>query len=146
LWITGALLWAYVVVGEWVVTIELPELVGWVIVLFAYASAWRTSVLRVPRQRRKLWLTVAPGIVALFLFIQILVFVASFFGSSRRSHVAAVTVMLWFLSAGLFAAGRQLTRKRQGKLTGTRRAALASLWVASALGTLIALFAAMERA
>ena len=146
LWIGGALLWAYVVMGEWVVTIELPEVVGWLVVLLAYAGSWTLAVRRSnPDQRRPLH-TILPGIAGFFGFAFAVVFTASVLGGSSRKQVAAVTVMLWFVAVAMFAAGRRLTQGRRGRLEGWQRAGLAALWVVSGLGTLVSLLAAMERA
>lgn len=146
LWIGGALLWAYVVMGEWVVTIELPEVLGWLVVLLAYAVSWVFAVRRLAPERRRALFVVTPGVLGLVWFVFVVFFISSLLGSSRRSVVAGITVMLWFISAAMFGAGRQLTAKRRTKLEGWPRAGVAMLWVVAGLGTLVSLLAALERA
>jgi hypothetical protein len=132
--------------GEWVLTVELPEALGWLTVLFAYAGSWRVAVTRLaPTERRPLF-TITPGILGPLCALFVVLFTASLLGSGRRSVVAGITVLLWFLSAAMFLAGRALTTRRQGTLRGWRRAGVATLWVVAGLGTLVSLFAAMERA
>lgn len=146
LWVGGTLLWAYVVMGEWVLTIELPEPLAWLIVLGAYVASWVFAVRRLSPEQRRPHLLLAPGVLGIVWFVFVILFTASLLGSSRRSVVAGLTVMLWFVSAAMFAAGRQLTTRRQGRLRGWRRAGVAALWVVAGLGTLVSLFAALERA
>jgi hypothetical protein len=132
--------------GEWVLTLNLPESLGWLVVLAAYAGSWVFAVKRLgPAERRPL-LVVAPGILGLMSCAFTVLFTASLVGSNRRSVIAGITVLLWFSSAAMFLAGRTLSAPRLGTLSGWRRAGVATLWVVSLLATLVALFAAMEQA
>lgn len=146
LWTFGALLWAYLVIGECVLSFGLPEAVGFVLVLLAYGIAWLASMpdTAAPANR---WQKLAPGVTGLALFITTLFFAATLFGTSRRSHIAGITLLLWFFSATMLLLGRRWTlrahsrRRLRWPVAGT-----VVLWVISGLVTLVALVSTLSRA
>lgn len=145
LWIFGALLWAYVVMGEWVIHLSLPEGLAVLIVAIAYGLAWVTSGRGLGEGAGR-WKVVVPGIAALVLFFVILLLVAGLFGSGRRSTVAAVTVCLWFFSAAVYVLGRHLRARPRVTRSRWQAAGTIVLWIVSGLMTLVSLIATLARA
>lgn len=145
LWIFGALLWAYLIMGEWVIHLKLPEGVGVLVVAIAYGVAWFTSV-RELGQSGSRWKLVVPGLVAVVLFAATLLLVSGLFGSSRRSTIAAVTMSLWFFSAAVYVLGRHLRARSRVNRTRWQAAGSIALWIVSGLVTLVSLIATMARA
>jgi hypothetical protein len=81
------------------------------------------------------------------LFVTTLFLAATLFGTSRRSHIAGITLLLWFFSATMLLLGRRWTLRAHSR----RRlrwpvAATVVLWVISGLVTLIALVSTLSRA
>lgn len=136
LWIFGALLWAYLVVGEWVLRFHLPEGVGALVVIAAYGTAWLSAIrdLTTPADR---WRRLVPGGAGVGLFVAMLLFVTLLFGTTRQSVVGAITVLLWFFSAGVYITGRYVTARPRVARTRARLAATIVLWLISGLGTLV---------
>ena len=130
LWIFGALLWAYLVMGEWVLQLSLPESVAILVVILAYGIAWFTSGRGLITGAGR-WKVVVPGIAAVVLFVMTLLVVAGLFGSSRRSTVAAVTISLWFFSASMYVLGRHLRARPRVTRTRWQAAGTIVLWARS---------------
>lgn len=145
LWIFGALLWAYLVVGEWVLRFDLPEALGALVVIGAYGVAWLASVrdLTAPADRSR---RLVPGGVGLGLFVVTVLFVTLLFGTTRQSIVGAITVLLWFFSAAVYIAGRFVTARPRVKQTRTRVAATVVLRLLVGLGTLVSVASILSRA
>lgn len=143
-WVFGALTWAYVVVGELVVNLGLPEALGVLLVLGSTAYAWAlASGLGdgVPFTPKRL-LSLGVGLASFALLLGITV---SIFGSHRRSHVAAITVLLWFVGVFALLLGRRWTT-RVGRVRSTGdRLRSAAIWTLSVIATLIAMISAMDR-
>jgi hypothetical protein len=141
----GVVLWSYVIVGEWVVNLKLPEVVGAFAMLAAFGLACVASVKNIASSERSLANKVIPGIGGLVLFVVTVSLAASFFGSSRRSTVAAVSVALWLLSTLSYWIGHRLTRYGRARRRGWQLTLAALLWIGSGLGTLVALVSIMAR-
>jgi hypothetical protein len=139
LWIFGVLLWAYVVLGELVVTLDFPEPLAVLLVLSALASAWWFSVGRRDSGTRR----IAPGLIAIGLWAGVLALAARA-ESGRSKTVALVTIVLTLFALLSFALGRYLTRVRP-PATKLRRAGRVALWLISALVTLVTLASSMSR-
>lgn len=146
LWTYGALLWAYVVMGEWVLGAKLPEVLGLGVVLMSFGLAWSASVRDARRAGADRWKLVTPGVTGLVLFALTIALASLLFASSRRGSVAATTVGLWLFAAAVYAAGRVLTARRKAKLSGWQLARSIALWVLSGLVTLVSMLAALSRA
>jgi len=144
LWTFGALLWAYLVMGECVLSFGLPEAVGAVMVLLAYGLAWFAAVpdLTAPANRGQ---KLVPGCIGLVLFIVTLFFTTTLFGTTRRSHIAFITLLLWFFSATMFLLGRRWTVRTRTRRQRWPVAGTVLLWIISGLTTLVALASTLSR-
>lgn len=145
LWTFGALLWAYVVMGEWVLRFQLPEAMGALTVIAAYGLAWLSAVrdLNSPADR---WRRLLPGPIGFGLFVMTVLLVTLLFGTTRRSIVGAITVFLWFFSAAVYIAGRYVTARPRRPRTRARTVATVVLWLLSGVGTLIFVVSTLSRA
>jgi hypothetical protein len=139
LWIFGVLLWAYVVLGELVVTLDFPELLAVLIVLSALAGAWWLSAGRADSGMRR----IAPLLIAIGLWAGVIALSARA-ESGRSKTVALVTIALTLFALLSFALGRYLTRVPR-PATKLRRAGRVALWLISALVTLVTLASSMSR-
>jgi hypothetical protein len=141
-WVFGTLSWAYVVVGELVIGLGLPELLGALIVLATAGYAWvMASGLGdgEPFELKRL----VPLILGLLLFVLLIAFTVSLLGSHDRSQISAVTILLWFASVFAVLLGRRWTpRESRPRSTGDR-VRTAALWTLAVVGTLIAMVSAM---
>jgi hypothetical protein len=141
-WVFGTLSWAYVVVGELVIGLGLPELLGALIVLATAGYAWvMASGLGdgEPFELKRL----VPLILGLLLFVLLIAFTVSLLGSHDRSQISAVTILLWFASVFAMLLGRRWTpRESRPRSTGDR-VRTAALWTLAVVGTLIAMVSAM---
>jgi hypothetical protein len=133
-----------VVVGELVVGLGLPELLGALIVLASTGYAWVVASglgdgeRFAPKMLRSLF-------VGLLLFFFLIAFTVSMLGSHDRSQISAVTILLWFVSVVVVLLGRRWThRESQPRSTGDR-VRTGALWTLAVLGTLIAMISAMGR-
>lgn len=143
LWIFGALFWAYLVMGELVVTLELSEVIGFVAVLVAVGLAWQGAVEGAPAG--KLAPKIVPGVAGVLLFLFTLFFFTALFGSGSRSAIAGLTVAFFFPAVGGYIIGRRLTGPKGPPLTGKRRVARIALWVVSLVATAITVLSAGSR-
>jgi len=143
LWVFGAVLWAYVVMGEWVLRFDLPEAWGALVVLASYGLAWFSCVehLRAPADR---WRKLTPGALGLVLFVILILLVTSLFGTTRQSVVGGVTLLLWFFAAAFYMLGRRLTGRPRVIQPRRRTAATVALWLVSGLGTIASLGSIMS--
>jgi hypothetical protein len=143
-WVFGVLTWAYVVVGELVVQLGLPEVLGALLVLSSTGYAWVVASGLgdgAPFVMKRL-VSLA---LAIALFVTLLFFTVTAFGSQRRAYIAAVTVFLWFVSVVAFLVGRSWTpRERYARSTGDRLRS-AAIWTLSVIATLIAMISTMDR-
>lgn len=144
LWVLGALTWVYVVIGELVVNLGLPEPLGWLIVLATTGYTWVVASGlgdgRAFRPRQLLSLLLAFG-----LFFFLLVFTASLLGSHDRSQISAVTILLWFVGGFALLLGRRWTPRGESPRSTGDRVRNAAIWTLSVLGTLVATISAMSR-
>lgn len=145
LWIFGALLWAYVVMGEWVLRVGLPEVLGALAVIAAYGLAWLSSVrhLTAPADR---WRKLLPGGVGFGLFVATIFAVTLLFGTARQSVAGAITVLLWFFSASVYVAGRYVTARPRVTQTRARVAATVLVRLLVGLTTLVAVASTLSHA
>jgi hypothetical protein len=141
-WVFGALSWAYVVVGEIVIGLGLPELLGALIVLATAGYAWVVASGLGDGEPFSLKRLV-PLIVGVLLFVLLIAFTVALLGSHNRSQISAVTILLWFASVFAVLLGRRWTpRESRPRSTGDR-VRTAALWTLSVLATLIAMVSAM---
>jgi hypothetical protein len=143
LWTFGALLWAYLVMGELVVNAELNEPFAMLIVTAALGIAWYGAVRHAPPGNlpRK----IAPGLIGIAIWIVALFLAAVTCGTTRRSTIEALTVVFLLPALGAYFVGRRLTANPKLELSRRRRAAEIVLWVSSGLVTAVSLIAAAER-
>ena len=143
LWIFGAVLWAYVVMGEWVLRFDLPEAWGALTVLATFGVAWFSSVehLKAPADR---WRKLTPAALGLVLFVILVLLVTLFFGTARRSVVGGITLLLWFFSAAFYLLGRRVTARPRTLQPRRRVAITIALWLLSGLGTIASLGSIMS--
>ena len=141
LWVAGASLWAYVVMGELVVEARFPETLAVAVVFGAYAVAWLRSV----RGAGSVALAFAPGIAGPLLCGALVLLTMMLAGSSRRSDVETVTVGLWLIGAATYFVGRRVTALPRPEPSRLRRGGTIAVWLVSGLTTALALVAALER-
>jgi hypothetical protein len=141
--IFGALLWAYVVLGEWVIGLALPEPLAVVLVAAVFGLTWRTSVGRGPGT--PVLDKVMPGPFALILWLLLLSLSSALPGSAEPSRIEAVSASLCCIGAATFfvASGWHATpaRARTFRQRATR-------WLARGVvgsGTLLAIVSALSR-
>jgi hypothetical protein len=141
LWLSGAALWAYVVAGELVVNLSLPELLGLVGVLASIGCAWYFAIegrfLREVAWTRRL----AAAFIAFGVFTLCLTFAWTVSGPSI-SDAAAVTIALWFVGAFLTLFGRH--RVRRNEISERPRAPTILAWIGVALLTALSLISALS--
>lgn len=143
-WVFGVLTWAYVVIGELVVHLGLPELLGALLVLGSTGYAWAVASGLgdgAPFSTKRL----VPLALAGLFFVALMLLAVTIFGSHRRSYAAAVTILLWLVSVVAFLLGRHWTHRessRRSTADGLRRAAT---WTFSVIATLIAMISAIDR-
>jgi hypothetical protein len=129
LWIFGALLWAYAVIGELIVQLEFPELVGVVIVLAAVARAWFVTVRHLPPKARRSVRALLPVLLALLSWVLFLAIVSMVLGGGGRSEIEAVTLLLWAVGVIAYVFGRRLTRAPAPATARFGRAGAIAAWV-----------------
>lgn len=146
LWSFGALLWAYVVAGELVVGVRVPESMAVLGVLIAFGSAWYWAVTPAWRGGASWPRLVAPVFLAIGAFFVTIVFACSVSGHST-SEVQAISMALWFVAVFAFAVGRERVRRRAAPapVSSEQRALRFALWLVSGLVTLSALIVGMSR-
>jgi hypothetical protein len=144
LWTVGALSWAYVVVGEFVVNLRLPEAIGVVLVLASMLATWAHAV----RLREGAWFSVrklGPLFLSLLLFLGFLFVVVSVLGSRSRGQTSAVTVIVWFVSVFAFLLGRRWTALPRYDQTKNARIRTIAAWMLSGFASCVAMISAMDR-
>jgi hypothetical protein len=144
LWTVGALSWAYVVVGEFVVNLGLPEFLGFVLVLVSMFATWAHAV----RLSEGAWFSVrklGPLFLSLILFLGFLFVVVSVLGSRSRGQTSAVTVMFWFVSVFAFLLGRRWTALPRYGQTKHARIRTIATWMLSGFASCVAMISAMDR-
>lgn len=143
-WVFGVLSWAYVVVGELVVSLGLPELLGALLVLSSTGYAWVVASglgAGAPFAFKRL-LSLFLGVV---LFVVMLAFTVSLLGSHHRSQVAAVTILLWFASVFAVLLGRRWTPRASRPHSKGERTQVVAIWTVTVVATLVAMISAMGR-
>lgn len=138
LWTFGAFLWAYAVMGELVVQLDFPEVVGWIIVLAAVGRAGFVAVRHMPRDRRRVWRPIVPGLLALLGWLFLVVLVSALLGGGGRSETEAVTLLLWGIGVIAYIFGRRLTRAPKPAQRRFGRATTIAVWVVTGGTTLLA--------
>jgi hypothetical protein len=123
-WICGALIWSYVVLGQLVIEANFPEALAWLIVAGVFAGVWSRA-----QRGGSLWRTWAPGMLAALLFLFEVGLTSSFLGTSRRSVAAAVGLALCLFGIAQFFVGRSLTAAPALELHRNQRIALIVTWV-----------------
>jgi len=136
LWCFGALFWSYLVVGEIVVWTAVPEILGVLAVLGAFAVAWSHGTSQMPRAAvvRRL----VPGLIAFFSWLVALVVSTAVFSTGGRSKAEMAALLLWSFAASSYALGRHLTGLKRVPLSKPARAGRIACWVIAALATLMA--------
>jgi hypothetical protein len=139
--IFGALLWAYVVLGEWVIGLSFPEPFAVLCLILVFGAAWLTSVRRGPGASaldKSL-----PGPLAFALCALLLLLTSALADGTTPARVEAVSASLCFIGAATF----------HGATLWYRAAPLPSgpvwaHWLAWGLGgvaTLLAIVSALSR-
>jgi hypothetical protein len=149
LWLFGALLWAYVIVGELVVRSGFPEPLGWLGVLFVLGVTWFFAIERsfgedapAPHERLKRALSPLAAAVGLWLATLIL---STVIGATTPGNLdGLITVGLWLFSLGPFFVGRRMTGTQRPAIDPSRRPLGILLWIGATLVTLVALVPVLE--
>lgn len=136
LWCFGALFWSYLVVGEIVVWTAVPEVLGVLAVLGAFAVAWNRAVSQMPQAPRWRWLL--PGISAFFVWLVALAMSSAVFSTSGRKQAELAALLLWSFAATCYALGRHLTAQHRVALSRNARAGRIALWLIAGISTLLA--------
>jgi hypothetical protein len=142
----GVLLWSYVVAGELVVGVGLPELAAVLGVLGAFGRAWYSAVAPWRGNTSSLRLVV-PGFLAIGAFFATLLFACSVSGHSN-AEVQAVSLALWFFAVFAFCVGRERARRRAAAatpLSSEQRAIRFASWLVAGLVTSSALIVGLSR-
>ncbi len=105
IWYAGVLLWAYLIVGEYVVGPGLPEVVGWSTFVGIIVGAFLHGSNRIGTEvMRKV---AAISVVAVILTV---LFLSSIVGSSQRSEYQGMSLFLLAVSVGLILYGIRFAR------------------------------------
>lgn len=147
--IYGAAFWAYLVLGELVVRLDFSERLAFAALLGIFIrhcySATERATYKGAFQR------FIPGVLAALLWLVTLFMSATVLGTSSRSSVAAVTLLLWFFAIAVYSIGRILSDgppPTEPKLTwrSGKRWWKVSAWVVSVGFTAVALLSAFDAA
>lgn len=147
--IYGAAFWAYLVLGELVVRLDFSERFAFAALLGIFIrhcySATERATYKGAFQR------FIPGVLATLLWLVTLFVSAAVLGTSSRSSVAAVTLLLWFFAIAIYSIGRILSDgppPTEPKLTwrSGKRWWKVSAWVVSVGFTAVALLSAFDAA
>jgi len=136
LWCFGALFWSYLVVGEIVIWTAVPEALGVLAVMGAFAVAWHHGTSQMPRAPH--WRILLPGIVAFGSWLVALLMCSAVFSTGGRKNAELAALLLWSFSASAYALGRRLTGLNRVSLSARARAGRIALWVIAGLATLMA--------
>jgi len=138
-WMTGALLWAYTVLGEFVYHADgFPEAVAIVALLSALAIPWFRSVRVLPRDKRWRLVTVGSGIAAIVSWLAVVTLVSLLLGNTRRSEYEATTLLVWVVGVVLYFVGRRVTRLPAIPRSAGRTVGGILLWIVVGLATFVA--------
>lgn len=142
----GALLWAYVVAGELVVGVRLPEPAAVLSVLVAFGGTWYAAVVPAWRAGASWPRLVAPVVLAVAAFVVTVLFACSVSGHSN-DEVQAISMALWFVAVFAVFVGRERARRRAAPapVSSEQRAARFALWLVVGLVTLSALIVGVSR-
>jgi hypothetical protein len=139
--IFGALLWAYVVLGEWVVGMRFPEPLALLLVIAVFGLTWAGAV---RHDARPLHLgQLEPGLYALALWAAVLLAGAAVPGNSSPARVETVSAALWCVAAFSSFVGRR--PRPLGARTLRARAVHMAVGIVVALGTALSALSALRR-
>jgi hypothetical protein len=113
LWIFGAMLWAYVVLGEYTTAGFIGEAISVSLLTFAVGACWYFAVQRcsVPSQRKfvRLGRALVPGFIALLLLVGCALFMNFVGESSHQNQDVPMTLAFMVIGILAFFGGRRLT-------------------------------------
>ena len=98
--IFGALLWAYIVLGEWVIGLSFPEPLAVLIVAGVFGAVWFTCVGHGPGT--PVLDKMLPGLCAVSLWVLLLVSSSALPRRAEPSRIEAVSASLCFIGAAAF--------------------------------------------
>ncbi|MEI9947759.1 MAG: hypothetical protein WDO74_01980 [Pseudomonadota bacterium] len=136
LWCFGALFWSYLVVGEIVLWTAVPEALGVLAVLGAFAVAWYRGTSQMPRAPH--WQRPLPGVIAFFSWLLALLVSTAVFNTGGRNKAELAALLLWSFAASAYALGRHLTALKRVPLSTPARAGRIACWLIAAVATLMA--------
>lgn len=137
LWIFGALLWAQIVVGYFVVVKDLPEAAGVLALFVATAAAWWLSVQQRQRPASFAFRHLAPALLALLYWAGAILF--GMLAAAMSGGGAGVTVLLWLIAATALIIGWRMSGPPLGQRTLARRALSFLIWAVVVFFTVPAL-------
>ena len=137
LWIFGATLWAYVVAGELVVNLSLPEPLAVLGVLGTAGLVFRRAMVE-SRREDLAWTSQAVPLLVAFALLFATLFLAVGLSLSGLPG-EPLTVALWFVAAFAVFSGRHRCKRPASNPTSASRLQTVALWVLASLATLIAL-------
>jgi hypothetical protein len=141
--IFGALLWAYVVLGEWVVGRSLPEPFAVLCVAAVFGCTWLTSVGRNPGTPALD--KIMPGAFAFALWALLLLLSSALPSNGEPSHVEAVSASLCFVGAAAFFVASAWYGAPAPHRTLGQRWARWLVWCVVGGGTLLAIVSGSSR-
>jgi hypothetical protein len=144
LWMFGALLWAQIVIGFFVVEKDLPEPFGFLGVAVVMGAVWMLSVKHRQRPTSLRFRHLAPVLLALLYWAGAVVF--GLMVAAVANARVGVSILLWMLSVAAFFVGRRLTGPSSIPPTLARRAVTVLAWLGAiifTLGALVQLFQAL---
>ena len=142
MWIFGVLLWSYVVIGELVVGMDLPEEIGVLVLLCCVGLAAGVSIhdsfAALPPdaadRSRRVWGALA---VALGMFVATVAAFAIIGQASSSGLDEEITLGMWVLSWVPLIASREMIRPGRPCRAAARRALLWLGWIVAGLVTLV---------
>ena len=143
LWLFGAMLWAYVIVGQLVVEEGFPEMLGLLGLLFVIGVTWFFAIERSfsedpPTPETRLARIVRPFALAFGLWL-LTTLLSTVIGMSTFGNLdSAITLTLWSFSLIPFFVGRRMTGGRAASIDKSRRPLGILLWIGAALVTVVA--------
>jgi hypothetical protein len=141
--IFGALLWAYVVLGEWVVGMSFPEPLALLLVITVFGLTWARAVSHDPSPLHLG--KVEPGLYALALWAAVLLVGVAVPGNDSPARVETVSAALWCVAAFSTFVGGLGRPRRPGARTLRTRAVRIAVGIVVALGTVLAALSALRR-
>jgi len=139
----GALLWAYVVMGELVVGLDFPEPLATLVVAAAFGLTWRSAVSHIagPGHFRKL----VPGALGFVAWSVVLASTVALLGSDDPRHAEVVSVALWFVAAFALFSGSLSNPRAAHPDSQLPRLLRIALWGAVGVATALAFLSALRR-